>query len=198
MDFLRLRVDYVWKTFAAGKIPGGFFKREGRASDKEVLTSRMTDRPIGPLFPKGYCREPQIITTVLSADRDNDPDMLSLIAASAALLVSDIPHKGPVASVRMGRVEGKIVVNPTHTELEGSDVSLVVAASPESIMMLEGGAQIVDEEVILEALFAAHEAMQPIFAMQEELQRRARQPTREFAATERHAPLLKPVDTSIR
>jgi len=107
MDFLPLTVDYVEKTFAAGKIPGGFFKREGRASEKEVLTSRLIDRAMRPLFPKGYDRETQIITTVLSADRDNDSDMLSLIAASAALLVSDIPHKGPVASVRMGRVEGK-------------------------------------------------------------------------------------------
>src|SRR5277367_4790621 len=149
-----------------------------------------------PLFPKGYDRETQIIVTVLSADRDNDSDMLSLIAASAALLVSDIPHKGPVASVRMGRVDGKIVVNPTHTELEGSDVSLVVAASPESIMMLEGGAQIVDEEVILEALFAAHEAMQPIFAMQEELQRRAGKPKREFAVKERGTAL--PPASSLR
>src|ERR1035437_2865715 len=197
MDFLPLTVDYVEKTFAAGKIPGGFFKREGRASEKEVLTSRLIDRSMRPLFPKGYDCETQVIVTVLSADRDNDPDMLSLIAASAALLISDIPHKGPVASVRMGRVDGKIVVNPTHTELEGSDVSLVVAANPESIMMLEGGAQIVDEETILEALFAAHEAMQPIFAMQEELRRRAGKPKREFAVKERDAVLLAAVEKSI-
>ena len=197
MDFLPLTVDYVEKTFAAGKIPGGFFKREGRASEKEILTSRLIDRAMRPLFPKGYDRETQIIVTVLSADRDNDSDMLSLIAASAALLVSDIPHKGPVASVRMGRVEGKIVVNPTFGELEGSDVSLVVAASPDSIMMLEGGAQIVDEEVILEALFTAHEAMGPIFAMQEELQRRAGKPKREFAVKERDAALLAAVEKSI-
>ena len=197
MDFLPLTVDYVEKTFAAGKIPGGFFKREGRASEKEILTSRLIDRAMRPLFPKGYDRETQIIVTVLSADRDNDSDMLSLIAASAALLVSDIPHKGPVASVRMGRVDGKIVVNPTFGELEGSDVSLVVAASPDSIMMLEGGAQIVDEEVILEALFTAHEAMRPIFAMQEELQRRAGKPKREFAVKERDAALLAAVEKSI-
>ncbi len=197
MDFLPLTVDYVEKTFAAGKIPGGFFKREGRASEKEILTSRLIDRAMRPLFPKGYDRETQIIVTVLSADRDNDSDMLSLIAASAALLVSDIPHKGPVASVRMGRVEGKIVVNPTFGELEGSDVSLVVAASPDSIMMLEGGAQIVDEEVILEALVTAHESMQPIFAMQEELQRRAGKPKREFAVKERDAALVSAVEKSI-
>src|ERR1700691_6192908 len=197
IDFLPLTVDYQERTFAAGKIPGGFFKREGRPSEKEILTSRLIDRSMRPLFPKGYDKETQIVVTVLSADRDNDPDMLSLIAASAALEVSDIPHAGPVAAVRMGRVEGKIVVNPTNTELEGSDVSLVVAASPEPIMMLEGGAQIVDEEVILEALFAAHEAMQPIFAMQEELQRRAGKSKREFAVKERDAALMKAVEKSI-
>ena len=197
MDFLPLTVDYVEKTFAAGKIPGGFFKREGRASDKEILTSRLIDRSMRPLFPKGYDRETQIIVTVLSADRDNDPDMLSLIAASAALGVSDIPHNGPVASVRMGRVDGKIVVNPTHTDLEGSDVSLVVAANPESIMMLEGGAHIVDEETILEALFTAHEAMQPLFAMQEELRKRAGKPKRPFVPKERDPAILTAVDKTI-
>ncbi len=197
MDFLPLTVDYVEKTFAAGKIPGGFFKREGRASEKEILTSRLIDRSMRPLFPKGYDRETQIIVTVLSADRDNDPDMLSLIAASAALGVSDIPHNGPVASVRMGRVDGKIVVNPTHTDLEGSDVSLVVAANPESIMMLEGGAHIVDEETILEALFTAHEAMQPLFAMQEELRKRAGKPKRPFVPKERDPAILTAVEKTI-
>ncbi|HWN58635.1 MAG TPA: polyribonucleotide nucleotidyltransferase, partial [Methylomirabilota bacterium] len=197
MDFLPLTVDYVEKTFAAGKIPGGFFKREGRASEKEILTSRLIDRSMRPLFPKGYDRETQIIVTVLSADRDNDPDMLSLIAASAALGVSDIPHNGPVASVRMGRVDGKIVVNPTHTDLEGSDVSLVVAANPESIMMLEGGAHIVDEETILEALFTAHEAMQPLFAMQDELRKRAGKPKRAFVPKERDPAILAAVEKTI-
>jgi polyribonucleotide nucleotidyltransferase len=197
MDFLPLTVDYVEKTFAAGKIPGGFFKREGRASEKETLTSRLIDRAMRPLFPKGYDRETQIIVTVLSADRDNDPDMLSLIAASAALGVSDIPHNGPVASVRMGRVDGKIVVNPTHTDLESSDVSLVVAANPESIMMLEGGAHIVDEEAILEALFTAHEAMQPLFAMQNELCKRAGKPKRAFVPKERDPALLAAVEKTI-
>src|SRR6202045_2016567 len=123
MDFLPLTVDYVEKTFAAGKIPGGFFKREGRASEKEILTSRLIDRSMRPLFPKGYDRETQIIVTVLSADRDNDPDMLSLIAASAALEVSDIPHAGPVAAVRMGRGDGKPVANPTAEQMEHSDMA---------------------------------------------------------------------------
>src|SRR6202522_3624516 len=112
MDFLPLTVDYQEKTFAAGKIPGGFFKREGRASEKEVLTSRLIDRSLRPLFPKGYDKETQIIVSVYSADHDNDSDMLALIAASTALEVSDIPHLGPVAAVRMGRIDGRLVVNP--------------------------------------------------------------------------------------
>jgi polyribonucleotide nucleotidyltransferase len=197
VDFLPLTVDYVEKTFAAGKIPGGFFKREGRASEKEILTSRLIDRAIRPLFPKGYDKETQMIVTVLSADRENDSDMLSLIAASAALEVSDIPHRGPVAAVRMGRIDGQIVVNPTVSDLENSDVSLVVAANPESIMMLEGGAEIVDEETILEALFRAHQEMGAIFEMQQELRRLAGKPKREFKAKERDAALLEAVSRNI-
>jgi polyribonucleotide nucleotidyltransferase len=180
VDFLPLTVDYQERTFAAGKIPGGFFKREGRPSEKEILTSRLIDRAMRPLFPKGYDKETQIVVTVLSADRENDPDMLSLIATSAALEVSDIPHNGPVAAVRMGRVNGKLVVNPSLADMEDSDVAMVVAAKPDSIVMLEGGADIVDEEAILEALFAAHEEVRPIFELQEELRRLAGKPKREF------------------
>jgi polyribonucleotide nucleotidyltransferase len=180
IDFLPLTVDYQERTFAAGKIPGGFFKREGRPSEKEILTSRLIDRSIRPLFPKGYDRETQVVVTVLSADRENDPDMLSLIAVSAALEVSDIPCNGPVAAVRVGRIDGKLVVNPSLAAMEGSDVAMVVAAKPDSIVMLEGGAQIVDEEAILEALFTAHEEMRPIFEMQDELRRLAGKPKREF------------------
>jgi polyribonucleotide nucleotidyltransferase len=180
IDFLPLTVDYQEKTYAAGKIPGGFFKREGRPSEKEILTSRLIDRSMRPLFPKGYDRETQIIVNVLSADRDCDPDMLSLIATSAALEVSDVPHKGQVAAVRVGRVDGKFVINPKADELEYSDIALVVAAQPDSIVMLEGGAQIVDEEAILEALFFAHEEMRPIFELQEQLRSLAGKPKREF------------------
>jgi len=180
VDFLPLTVDYQERTFAAGKIPGGFFKREGRPSEKEILTSRLIDRAMRPLFPKGYDKETQIVVTVLSADRENDPDMLSLIATSAALEVSDIPHNGPVAAVRMGRVNGKLVVNPSLADMEESDVAMVVAAKPDSIVMLEGGADIVDEEAVLEALFAAHEEVRPIFELQEELRRLAGKPKREF------------------
>jgi polyribonucleotide nucleotidyltransferase len=192
-DFLPLTVDYQERTFAAGKIPGGFFKREGRPSEKEILTSRLIDRAMRPLFPKGYDKETQIIVTVLSADRDNDPDMLSLIAASAALEVSDIPHRGPVAAVRMGRVDGRLTVNPPLSEMEVSDISMVVAAKPDSIVMLEGGAEIVDEESILEALFAAHEEMRPVFELQEQLRALAGKPKRDFTPRQIDAVLLSDV-----
>ncbi len=197
VDFLPLTVDYVEKTFAAGKIPGGFFKREGRASEKEVLTSRLIDRAMRPLFPKGYDRETQIIITVLSADRDNDTDALSLIAASAALQVSDVPHNGPVAALRMGRIDGKIAISPTLSDLEQSDISLMVAAKPDSIVMLEGGAEVADEDTIVEALFTAHEAMQPIFEMQEELRKLAGKPKREFVPKTIDPGLLAAVKTHI-
>jgi polyribonucleotide nucleotidyltransferase len=193
VDFLPLTVDYQERTFAAGKIPGGFFKREGRPSEKEILTARLIDRAMRPLFPKGFDQETQIIVTVLSADRDNDPDMLSLIATSAALEVSDIPYQGPVAAVRMGRVDGKLVVNPRFAEMETSDLSMVVAAKPDSIVMLEGGAQIVDEESVLEALFSAHEEMRPVFELQLELRRLAGKPKRQFKLKQYDQALLSSV-----
>jgi polyribonucleotide nucleotidyltransferase len=189
VDFLPLTVDYQERTFAAGKIPGGFFKREGRPSETEILTSRLIDRAMRPLFPKGFDQETQIVVTVLSADRDNDPDMLSLIATSAALQISDIPHNGPVAAVRMGRVGGRLIVNPRFAEMEASDLSMVIAAMPDSIVMLEGGAQIVDEESVLEALFSAHEEMRPVFELQEELRRLAGKPKRQFKLKQ-HDPVL--------
>jgi polyribonucleotide nucleotidyltransferase len=184
IDFLPLTVDYQEKTFAAGRIPGGFFKREGRPTEKEILTSRLIDRAMRPLFPKGYDKETQIVVNVLSIDRENDSDTLALIATSAALEVSDIPYEGPVAAVRMGRIDGKLTVNPLISELEESDISLVIAAKPDSIVMLEGGAQVVDEEAILEALFTAHEEMRPVFELQQELRRLAGKPKREFTKKE--------------
>ena len=190
IDFLPLTVDYQEKTFAAGKIPGGFFKREGRPTEKEILTSRLIDRAMRPLFPKGYDKETQIVVNVLSIDRENDSDTLALIATSAALEVSDIPYEGPVAAVRMGRIDGKLVVNPLISEMESSDISLVIAAKPESIVMLEGGAQVVDEEAILEALFTAHEELRPVFELQQELRRLAGKPKREFTKKEFDQALL--------
>jgi polyribonucleotide nucleotidyltransferase len=184
VDFLPLTVDYLEKTFAAGKIPGGFFKREGRPSEKEILTSRLIDRAMRPLFPKGYDKETQLVVTVLSVDRENDPDTLSLIAASTALEISDIPHDGPVAAVRMGRIDGKLVVNPLRSQMENTDISMVIAAKPDSIVMLEGGANIVDEEGVLEALFTAHEELNAIFEIQRELRRMVGKPKREFRRKE--------------
>jgi polyribonucleotide nucleotidyltransferase len=190
VDFLPLTVDYQEKTFAAGKIPGGFFKREGRPSEKEILTSRLIDRSMRPLFPKGYDCETQLVVTVLSADRDNDADTLSIIAASTALELSDIPHSGPVAAVRMGRIDGKLVVNPLIGDYDKSDVSIVVSAKPDTIAMLEGGARIVDEETLLEALYLAHSSMAPIFEMQQELKRLAGKPKRAFKPKELDAEIL--------
>jgi polyribonucleotide nucleotidyltransferase len=196
VDFLPLTVDYQEKTFAAGKIPGGFFKREGRPSEKEILTSRLIDRSMRPLFPKGYDCETQMIVTVLSADRENDSDVLSIIAASTALELSDIPHAGPVAAVRMGRIDGKLVVNPLVLDYENSDVSIIVSAKPDTIAMLEGGARIVDEDTLLEALYMAHESMAPIFEMQQELKRLAGKPKRAFTPKELDKDILAAVKES--
>jgi polyribonucleotide nucleotidyltransferase len=179
IDFFPLTCDYVEKTFAAGKIPGGFFKREGRQAEKEILTSRLIDRPTRPMFPKGFRCETQVIATVLSHDRENDPDMVSILGASAALSLSDIPWNGPIAAVRVGRVGGSLVINPTTTQLADSDLNLIVAASREAIVMVEGGARMLPEAQLLEALFAAHDAAQPLIDMQEELVRQAGKPKRQ-------------------
>jgi polyribonucleotide nucleotidyltransferase len=178
IDFFPLTCDYQEKTFAAGKIPGGFFKREGRPAEKEILTSRLIDRPIRPLFPKGFACETQVIATVLTHDRENDPDVIAMFGASVALTLSDIPFNGPIAAVRVGRIGGRIVVNPATSQLGDSELNLVVAAGKDAIVMVEGGASILPESVVLEALFAAHEACQPLIALQEGLQRKVGKPKR--------------------
>lgn len=180
--FFPLTVNYQEKTYAGGKIPGGFFKREGRPSESETLTCRLIDRPIRPLFPEHFLNETQIMATVVSADRDNDTGILSIIGASAALTVSDIPFMGPIAGVRVGRVDGNFICNPTAEELEKSDIDIVVAGSKEAVMMVEGGANIVSEQVMLDAIFFGHEAIQPIIAAQEELQKIVGVPKREVVA----------------
>jgi polyribonucleotide nucleotidyltransferase len=181
IDFFPLTVDYQEKMFSAGKIPGGFFKREGRSTAKEVLTSRLIDRPLRPRFPKGFRCETQVIATVLSADRDNDGDVPALLAASAALEVSDVPFEGPLAAVRMGRLDGALVVNPTIGQLPDCDLDIVVAGCRSGIVMVEGEARVVAEDVILEALFAGQEALAPLFALQDELRRKAGRPKRAVA-----------------
>jgi polyribonucleotide nucleotidyltransferase len=170
LDFFPLTVDYREKAYAAGKIPGGFFKREGRPGEKETLTSRIIDRPIRPLFADGYCKDTQVLCTVLSADQQNDPDIVAVIAASTALAVSDIPFLGPVGAVRMGYVDQNLIVNPTNDQLEESQLNMVVAGTREAIVMVEGGAHELSEAVILSALQTAHEALQPCIDLQLQLQ----------------------------
>ncbi len=174
-----LTVDYQEKTFAAGKIPGGFFKREGRPSEKEILTCRLIDRSIRPLFTEGLRCETQVIATVLSADRENDPDVVAMLGTSIALHVSDIPFNGPLAGVRIGRVDRQWVMNPTQSQLEESDVDIFLSGSRDAIVMVEGGAQIVPESEILEALFAGHEAIQPLIQIQEQMRREIGKPKRQ-------------------
>ena len=168
-DFLPLTVNYQEKSAAAGKIPGGFFKREGRPNEKEVLTSRLIDRPIRPLFPKEFTYQTQIIVTVFSADADYDPDVLSVTAASAALTVSDVPFAGPLAAVRVGRVAGEFICNPIKSQLEESDMNIVVAGTKEAIVMVEGGSNEVSEAETIDALMFAHECIQEFIKVQEDL-----------------------------
>ncbi len=170
IDFFPLSVDYREKTSAAGKFPGGFIKREGRPSTKEILTARNIDRPIRPLFPDGYFNEVQIMATVLSADRENDPDVPAMIGASAALCISKIPFQGPLGACRVGRVDGEFVVNPTHKQLETSDLNMLIGGRKEAINMIEVGAKELPEGAIAEGVKKAHEAIQDIIAMIEELQ----------------------------
>ncbi len=172
-DFFPLTVNYQEKAFAAGKIPGGFFKREGRPSEKEVLTSRLIDRPIRPLFPEGFRNEVQVVATVLSHDLENDPDIVSMIGCSAALTLSGIPFFGPVAAARVGYSDGKYVLNPTIGELDRPQLDLVVAGTTEGVLMVESEAQELTEEVMLGAVNFGHQAFQPVIQAIIELAERA-------------------------
>jgi polyribonucleotide nucleotidyltransferase len=168
-DFLPLTINYQEKSYAAGRIPGGYFRREGRPSETEILISRLIDRPIRPLVPKEFCYETQVIVTVLSADPENTTDVLSVTAASAALVVSDVPFDGPIAGVRVGRIGGKFICNPTRSQLQESDIDIVVAGTSKAIVMVEGGADQVAEAEIVEALMFAHECVKEFIEIQEEL-----------------------------
>src|SRR5258705_12997627 len=159
IDFLPLTVDYREYTYASGRIPGGFFKREGKPAEKEVLTSRVIDRPIRPLFPQGWRYETQIIALLLSADQDNDADVLAITGASAALALSEIPFEKTIAGVRVGIVNGSVVINPTYGERKESTLDLIVAGSADGILMVEAGAREVSEKDVVGALEAAHAAI---------------------------------------
>ncbi|HCV85461.1 MAG TPA: polyribonucleotide nucleotidyltransferase [Deltaproteobacteria bacterium] len=183
-DFFPLSVHYVEKAYAAGRIPGGFFKREGRLSESETLTSRLIDRPLRPSFDENYLAETLIMATVLSSDQDNAPDIAAMIGASAALCVSDIPFYQPIGGIRVGRINGEFVVNPTPAELEESELNIIMAASKDAILMVEGEAKEVSEEVMLDALWFGQEQIQPIIQIQEELMQRCGKPKREVTVPE--------------
>jgi len=178
-DFFPLTVDYREKAAAVGKFPGGYFKREGRPTEKETLTARMTDRPLRPLFPKGYFYDTQIISILLSADGENDPDILSINGASAALCVSDIPFAGPIGAVRVGRINGEFVANPTHTQRQSSDLDLVYVGNWDDVIMIEGAADEIPEDDFVRALEFAHPFVRQIIEMQRELTSVAGKPKRE-------------------
>ena len=190
-DFLPLTIDYVEKTYAAGKIPGGFFKREGKLRDKETLTSRLMDRPCRPLFPEGFNYEIQVVATVMSADPEVDTDVLAVCGASAALTLSDLPFEGPIAAVRVARFNGKLAINPSISQMQNSELDFIVAGSKDAIVMVEGSAHEVPEKEVLEALFFAHKELQAIIQMQDELQKKAGKAKMEFKPAELDAALQK-------
>ena len=178
LDFFPLTVDYREKAAAAGKFPGGYFKREGRPTEKEILTARMVDRPCRPLFPEGFYNDTQIISILLSADGENDPDVLVINGASAALTISDIPWHGPIGAVRVGRVNGQFVVNPTHTQREQSDLDLVYAGSETELVMIEGSAKEISEADMMAAIEFGHAKVRKIIAAIKELATKAGKPKR--------------------
>ncbi len=178
LDFFPLTVDYEERMYAAGKIPGGFIKREGRMSEGATLAARLTDRPIRPLFPEGYKDDVQIVITVLSTDHENDPDILGTIGASAALTISEIPFQGPLGAVRVGRIGGEFILNPTVPQLAESDLDLVVSGTRDAIMMVEAAVKIVPEDVMAEAILFGHRALGPIIDLQERLQQEVGKPKR--------------------
>src|SRR4030043_1229613 len=183
IDFFPLSVEYREKQSAAGKFPGGFIKREGRPSTKEILTARQIDRPIRPLFPEGYFQEVQIIANVLSADLENDPDILAMIGASAALTISKIPFMGPTGACRLGRVDGEFVVNPTYQQLETSDLNLLLGGRKEALNMIEVSAKQLPEQVVADAIATAQQTIVQVCEMIEEL--------REKAGVEKEIPLVE-------
>ncbi len=192
-DFFPLTVNYSEKFYASGKIPGSFFRRERGATERETLICRLIDRPMRPLFPKGYMFETQLMPTVISADLINDPDTLAMVAASAAVSVSDIPFEGPIAAVRVGRVEGQLIANPTLEQIEQSDVEIVIAGSRDAVMMVEGEAKFLTETEMLDAIFFGHEALQPLITIQEELAKLVGKEKRAFQPPQKDEELVAKV-----
>lgn len=193
VDYFPLQVEYREKTSAAGKIPGGFFKREGRPTEKEILSSRIIDRPIRPMFPKEFRCETQLMLTVFSSDQENDGDILGAIGASAALMISDIPFDGPIAEVRVGRINGEFVINPTFSQLEQSDMDITVAGTKDSIVMVEGEAKEISERDMVDALRYAQKYITPLCELQTELQRECGKPKRVIETTSPNQELIAAV-----
>ncbi|HEX6549177.1 MAG TPA: polyribonucleotide nucleotidyltransferase, partial [Gammaproteobacteria bacterium] len=192
-DFFPLTVNYQEKTYAAGKIPGGFFKREGRPSEKETLTSRLIDRPLRPLFPKGFYNEVQVVSTVISMNPDVDPDVPSLIGASAAVAISGMPFAGPIGGCRVGYIDGKYVLNPTYTQLQQSQLDLVVAGTDKAVLMVESEAKCLSEDVMLGAVMFGHEQMQAAIKVIEELAKEAGKPAWDWKPAEKDKGLAEAV-----
>src|ERR1700716_2974535 len=184
IDFFPLTVDYREYTYAGGRIPGGFIKREGRPSEREILTSRQIDRPVRPLFPDGFKCETQVIAFVLSADTENDPDVAGINGASAALTISDIPFNGPIGAVRVGLVNGQFIVNPTYGEMRDSLVNIMVVGTADAIVMIESGAKEVKEETVVDAIEFGHTEIKKICAAISELRKRVGKPKRAVAPPE--------------
>jgi len=180
LPFLPLTVEYRESAASAGKIPGGYFKREGRPSTEEILTCRVTDRPIRPLFPKGYRCDTQVITNILSHDKENEPDVLSITGASAALMISDVPWAGPIAGVRVAHIGGKWVAFPTYSQIQEADITLVVGANSDAIVMVEGGASAASEAAMIDGLMFGQESAQPLIALQHRLREKVGKPKREY------------------
>lgn len=169
IDFFPLTVEYREANYAAGRIPGNYFRREGRPTEKETLTSRLIDRPCRPLFAEGYKNETQVIASVISADPDNNPDVIAITGASCALYLSDIPFMNPIAGVRIGLIDGRYIINPTYDETRESRLNLIVAGTEEAIVMVEAGASEVSEEIMVEALMLAHKEINRLCRWQKEL-----------------------------
>src|SRR5215471_11020118 len=190
-DFLPLTVEYRERAYAGGRIPGGFFKREGRPDEKETLTCRLIDRPLRPLFPKGFKNELQIINLVISADDENEPDVLAMVGSSAALAVSGIPFFGPIGAVRVGIVDGRLVANPTYKQLQASPLELVIAGTEDAILMVESGGREIGEEQMLEALAFGHEQCRTLARIQKDLARQAGKASWVFDASAASDPMLE-------